>query len=282
MAFFMPPPFESRQAAPAVRSLTDVTEPAVHAYLTEALARPETLGLLLVGSRAAGWAEPDGDYDAFVLVSPRFHRTLAPQQAQVFLFAEGAYPRRMIGDFTYVSEDTLEEHLASPQDIDHWPYVDAVVLADRTQRLADWCRRLATLPEAERKERAIHKYIQLQIACHYATADDVRGFEADRQMNLHRASLAGAHLWFTLQGRWSPPFKWWTREIERLGMRPDTRGILEGSIRNPTIETVTLLRDHLRTEMRHAGISEVDDFVRAFIERLQSAHREARYRYTYL
>jgi hypothetical protein len=278
----MQPHSPSRRSAPAVRSLGDVTEPAVRAYLDEALARPETLGLLLVGSRAAGWAEPDGDYDFFILVTPEAHRALSPEQAQVFLFAEGSYPRRLIGDFTYFSEESLEEHLASPHDIDHWPYVDAAVLADRTGRLPDWCRRLRTLPDGERKERAIHKYIQLQIACHYATADDVRGFEVDRQMNLYRAALAGVHLWFTLQGRWSPPFKWWTREIERLEMRPDTRGILEGSIRNPTIETATLLRDHLKSEMRHAGITEVDDFVRAFIERLQPAHREARYRYSYL
>ena len=278
----MQPPPGSRITAPAARSLEDVTEPAVRAALDRALARPETLGLLLVGSRAAGWAEPDGDYDALILVTPEAHRALTPEQAQIFLFAEGEFPRRLIGDFTYFSEESLEEHLASPQDIDHWPYVDAVVLADRTGRLPDWCRRLAALPDRDRRERAVQKYIQLQIACNYATVDDVRGFEADRQLNLHRAVLAGAHLWFTLQGRWSPPLKWWTREIERLEMRADTRGILEGAIRNPTIETATQLRDHLRIEMRHAGIAEVDDFVRAFIERLQPAHREARYRFTYL
>lgn len=244
--------------------------------------RPETLGLLLVGSRAIGWSEPGGDYDAFVLVTREARRMLTPEQAQVLLFAEGAYPRRLIGDFTYLSEDSLEEHLASPQDIDHWPYLDAAVLHDRTGRLADWCRRLADLPERERKERAIQKYIQIQIALHDATADEVRGFEPDRLMNLYRGALAGAHLWFTLQGRWSPPLKWWTREIERLEMRPDTRGILEGAIRNPTIETATLLRDHLRSEMRHAGMGEVDDFVRVFVERLGPGYREARERHTYI
>jgi hypothetical protein len=265
-----------------VRSLEDVTEPAVRAYFEAAMGRSETLGILLVGSRALGWAEPDGDYDAFLLVTREALETLGPEETQAFLFAEGAYPRRLIGDFTYFSEESLEEHLASPHDIDHWPYADAAVLADRTGRLGEWCRRLAELPEGDRKERAIHKYIQIQIALHYATADEVRGFEPDRRMNLYRGALAGAHLWFTLRGRWSPPLKWWTREIERLEIRPDTRGILEGAILNPTIETLTLLREHLRAEMRHAGITEVDDFVRAFIERLQPTHREARYRSTYL
>jgi hypothetical protein len=265
-----------------VRSLDAITEPAVRAHFDAALADPATLGAVLVGSRAIGWAMPDGDYDAFILVTPDRLRTLAPEQRQVFHFAEGEYPKRLIGDYTYFSEESLETHLASPHDIDHWPWVDAAVLADRTGRLETWRARLAALPEADRNERAIQKFIQLQIAYHYATADDVRGFEVDRQMNLYRAVLAGAHLWFTLRGRWTPPLKWWTREIERLEMRPDTRGILEGAIRNPTIETLTQLRDHLKTDMRYAGIAEVDDFVRAFIERLQPERCEARYRHTYL
>jgi hypothetical protein len=254
----------------------------VRAYLEEAAARPQTLGILLVGSRATGWAEPDADTDAFIVLTPEARRALPPERAQVLLTAEGDYPRRVIGDFTYVAETWFEEQIDSPQDIDHWPYVDAVVLADRTGRLGDWCRRLAELPESQRKERAIQKYIQLQVAFHHATAGDVRGLDVDRQVNLFRAVLAGIHLWFTLQGRWSPPLKCWTREIERLEMRPDTRGILEGAIRNPAIETATLLRDHLRTEMRHRGIAEVDEFVRTFIERLTPAYREARLRHTYL
>lgn len=254
----------------------------MRSYLEEAAARPETLGILLVGSRATGWAEPDADTDAFIVVTPEARRALPPERAQVFLTAEGDYPRRIIGDITYLTEAWMEEQIDSPRDVDHWPYVDAVVLADRTGRLDGRCRRLAELPESQRTERAIQKYVQLQVAFHDATAADVRRLDVDRQANLFRAVLAGIHLWFTLQGRWSPPLKWWTREIERLEMRPDTRGILEGAIRNPAIETVTLLRDHLRTEMRHRGVAEVDDFRRTFTERLTPAYREARLRHTYL
>jgi hypothetical protein len=265
-----------------VRSLDAIAEPAVRGHLDAALADPATLGIALVGSRALGWAEPDGDYDAFILVTPERFRALAPGERQVFQFAEGEYPRRMLGDYTALSEETLAVHLASPLDIDHWPWVDAAILADRTGRLEEWRARLASFPDGERRERAIQRFIQLQVAYHYATADDVRGFDVDRQMNLHRAALAGIHLWFTLQGRWTPPLKWWTREIERLEMRPDTRGILEGAVLNPTIETLTQLRDHLKTGMRHAGITEIDDLLHAFIERLQPERCEARYRHTYL
>lgn len=265
-----------------VRSLDGVTEPLVRAHLDAVLADPETLGVALVGSRALGWAEPDGDYDAFILVTAGRFRALPPEQRQVFQFAEGEHPRRMIGDYTALSEDALAVHLASPQDIDHWPWVDAAVLADRTGRLEDWRARLAAFPAQELRERAIQKFIQLQVAYHYATADDIRGFEVDRQLNLYRAALAGIHLWFTLRGRWAPPLKWWTREIERIEMRPDTRGILEAAALNPTLETLTQLRDHLKTDMRHAGITEVDDLLRAFIERLQPERCEERYRHTYL
>jgi hypothetical protein len=65
-------------------------------------------------------------------------------------------------------------------------------------------------------------------------------------------------------------------------MRPDTRGILEAAILSPTIETLTQLRDHLKSDMRHAGIGEVDDLLRAFIDRLQHERADARYRHTYL
>jgi len=132
------------------------------------------------------------------------------------------------------------------------------------------------------RDRAVHKYIQLVIAYHDATANDVRGIAVDRQLNLHRAALAGAHLWFTLRRRWAPPFKWWTREVERLEIRPDTRAVLEGSILNPTIEILTHLRDHMKIEMRHAGIAEVDDLLRAFFTTFLPEQRDAVYRNSYL
>ena len=254
----------------------------VRAYLDAALARPENLGLLLVGSRALGWASPQADYDLLILVTPEHLQSLHPEQAQVFLYAEGEFPKRMTGDFSYVSEVTFGEHLASPLDIDHWLYQDAVVLSDRTGRLPGWCARLGTLPEPERRERAIQKYLQMAIALSYATDDDVRGFGVDRQMNLFRSVLAGLHLWFALRGRWAPPFKWWSREVERLEMRPDTRGILEAAVLNTAIDTAIPLREHLKEEMRHAGITEVNDLVRAFIERLGIDSREDQYRHTYL
>jgi hypothetical protein len=272
----------SRAGTPAVRSLEQIHEPAVRAALDGYLARPETLALMLCGSRVLGWAEPDGDYDAFVVVTREHYRSLKPEETLVRLYAAGESPRRMIGDFSLFSEDVLEESLRSPLDIDHWPYTDAVVLADVTATMEGWRRRLAAFPEEGFGERAMHRYLQLAISLSYATIDDVRGFATDRQMNLARAGLAGVHLWFTLQKRWAPPLKWWTREVERLEIRPDTRAVLEGAVVNPTIETVTHLREHMKTEMRHAGVPEVDDAVAAFARTFAPERRAAVYRDSYL
>jgi uncharacterized protein DUF4037 len=266
----------------AVRTLEQIHVPAVRAALEEHLARPETLGLLLCGSRVLGWADPDGDYDALIVVTRERFRSLTPEETLLRLWAEGESPRRMIGDFSIFSDETFEEALRSPLDIDHWLYVDAVVLADRAGALEDWRRRLAAFPEAGWRERALHRYLTLAIAVHYATADDVRGFAADRQMNLHRAGLAGIHLWFTLRKRWAPPLKWWTREVDRLAIRPDTRGVLEAAVLNPTVETATHLREHLKSEMRHAGIGEVDDITAVFARTLLPGRRAAVYRDSYL
>lgn len=273
---------QARAGTPAVRRLDQIDEPAVRAALEDYAARPDTLGLLLCGSRVLGWAEPDGDYDAFIVSTRERFRSLRPEETLVRLYAEGEIPKRMIGDFSIFCEEVLEESLRSPLAIDHWPYVDSVVVADRTGTLEAWRRRLAAFPEDGWKERAMHQYLELAASYHYATLDDLRGFAADRQMNLFRAALAGVQLWFTLQKRWSPPLKWWTREVDRLGIRPDTRAVLEGSVLNPSIEVATHLREHMKTELRHAGVSEIDDVVGAFARTFLPERRASVYRDTYL
>ena len=272
----------SRRATKPVRSINDIDEPAVRAWIETAVRHPATRGFLLCGSRVTGWAEPDGDYDGFLFVTDEHFRTLTLDEIEVRVMAEGETPRRLIGDFSALSEATFQEHLRSPLDIDHWPYADAVVLHDRDGALEAWRKRLAAFPENSFRSRAVHKMIQLVIAYHYATVDDVRGYPMDRQINLYRSALAGVHLWFTLQRRWAPPFKWLTRELDRLEARPDTRAVLEGAILNPSIETVTHLRDHLKTEMKYAGITEVDDLLHAFFTSLLPEHRAAFYRNSYL
>jgi len=262
--------------------MEEIHEPSARAFLEEEARRPDTLGVILCGSRAIGWAAPDGDYDAFVLVTAERFRSLDVADTMVHLYAPDESPKRLIGDFTYYTEAAFEKALVSPLDIDHWPYVDAVVLADRSGRLENWCRRLAKFPEETWKERALNRYIQLAVATSSATIDDVRGFDADRQLNLFRAAIAGVHLWFTIRKRWAPTFKWWTREVERLEIRPDTRAILEGALLNPSIDTVTHLREHMKTELRYAGVPEVDDLLRAFFATFLPERREAVYRDSYL
>jgi hypothetical protein len=275
-------PPDSRPASPSVRSLEDIPEPRARATIEGLLAHPQSLGFLVCGSRATGWASPDADIDGFWYVTLEHYRSLPVQETQIRVYAEGEFPKRLLADISVFSDEVLEEQLASPLDIDHWPYVDAVILEDRGGRLEDWRRRIAAFPEEGARQRAMHKYLQLMIAYHEAILADVRGYAADRQLSLHRAALAGVHLWFTLRRRWAPPFKWWTREVERLEIRPDSRAVLEGALVNPTLETATHLRDHLKTEMLHAGIMEVSDVLYAFFETLLPENRAAIYRNSYL
>jgi predicted nucleotidyltransferase len=265
-----------------VRALEEIDEPDVRAALDEYLAHPETIGVLLCGSRVLGWADHDGDYDAFVVVSQERYRSIPPESTLVRLYADGETPRRMIGDFSIFSEEVLEESLRSPLDIDHWPYRDAVVIGDPKGTLEAWRRRLAAYPEERWQERAMNRYIQMAVAVSHATSDDVRGFLPDRQINLARAGLAGIHLWFAIRKCWSPPLKWWTREVERMEIRPDTRAILEGAVLNPSVETVTHLREHMKTELRHAGVTDVEDVIGAFARSFLPERRAGVYRDSYL
>ena len=58
--------------------------------------------------------------------------------------------------------------------------------------------------------------------------------------------------------------------------------MLEGAILNPTIEMLTHVRDHLKSEMRYAGITEVDDLLRTFFTTFLPERRPAVYRNSYL
>ncbi len=71
-------------------------------------------------------------------------------------------------------------------------------------------------------------------------------------------------------------------ERSRSEIRPDTRAILEGALLNPSIDTVTHLREHMKTELRYAGVPEVDDLLRAFFATFLPERREAVYRDSYL
>lgn len=267
------------------RSIPEVHEPKARAWLEAEAARPDTLGMLLVGSRATGWGAPDADYDAFVYVTPERYRSTGLRDTLVWLEADGEFPARVVGDFSIFAPEHLDIHEASPLDIDHWPYVDAVVIHDRTGDLEAKRRRIAAFPEEGWKERAIDKYLILGGAYGYALRSDVSRQDAQRQLNIFRAVLAGVSLWFTLQRRWAPPYKWLTPEIERLEMRPDTRGILEGALLNPSIDTLTHLRDHLKSEMKYAGITEMasrDTILEAFAATFLPERAAGVYRSLYL
>jgi predicted nucleotidyltransferase len=265
-----------------VRTIDDVHEPLARDWLRARIADPATTGVILCGSRATGWAAPNGDYDALVFLAPEAYARVPAAETLLHLYAPGETPRRLVGDFSILSEDHLGIHLASPLDIDHWAYEDGVVLFDRRGDLESWRRRIAAFPEEGWRERALNKYLQILVSYSYAVKSDVAGREAERQMSLFRAALAGIHLWFTIRRRWAPPFKWWTHEIERLEMRPDTRAVLEGAALRPSLEVMTQLREHLKTELRYAGVTEVDDIMPAFAATFLPETQATVYRSTYL
>jgi hypothetical protein len=75
---------------------------------------------------------------------------------------------------------------------------------------------------------------------------------------------------------------WWSLEMERLVIRPDTRAVLVGAALAPTIEMRTHARDHMKSELRLAGISEVDAVVPAFAASFAPERQPDVYRSHYL
>jgi hypothetical protein len=116
--------------------------------------------------------------------------------------------------------------------------VDAVIVADRDGALAGWRERLAAFPEVTRRERAMHRYVQLVHSLHYAISDDVRGFEMDRQINCTGPRSRALHLVHPPEPLGSPAQVAHTRD--RASGDPARHARRSGgAVLNPSIEMLT-------------------------------------------
>ena len=165
--------------------------PATAARLEEWKARPEVLGVLLVGSKSRGHNDNLSDDDLEVLLTDEAFMRLAPTECGELLFEGEGELRRTIYDTQFTSFTALKRNQSSSHDLDHWPYERAWVLFD-------------------------HATIDVSIAANRAEKTRQRGMEAAQRLLIARGAKALARVLFALEWRWVPLDHWLEPELRTL------------------------------------------------------------------
>lgn len=269
--------------------LTDLKEDTfAWNYYQKLIKEPHVLGFLVWGSRATGFGAPNTDWDALVYVTEEYYNQLELQDTLWWIFDESISPKRLVIDFSPVSDAWFRQQIESPLDIDHSPYAEGITLYDEIGKLEEWRRKLAQYPVEEHEDRLKSKFVQFLNAFGEARSDNDRltldreKFLPNRQVNLYRAILASLHLWFALKKSWTPPLKWWSHHSLKLGMTEEEFHFFTEAIESPSLENVRTLIDRLKQMILDQGYDFPNDYVKAFLETIHTNGRPKQIRHTYL
>ncbi|MFX0114156.1 MAG: hypothetical protein ACFFB3_06385 [Candidatus Hodarchaeota archaeon] len=263
-------------------------DPVAWEYYQKLINEPYVLGFMIWGSRATGFGAADSDWDALVYVTEEHYDSIDLKDALLYIFDESVFPKRLVVDYSPISDGWFRQQIESPLDIDHFPYAEGIVINDKTGKLEEWRRRLAEYPEEEHEDRLKNKLVQLQVAYYYAMIGDKRralneeSFLANRQINLYRAVLSAASLWFAVKKSWSPPLKFWSQHCRKLGMTDEEFQLFTETLNGPTLENVGKLVKHLEQLIIDQGYEFPKDFFATFVETIDIAGRPKQIRHTYL
>lgn len=265
-----------------VKSIHEIDDKMVCERLEGLIKEPYVLGVMLWGSRATGFGAPTADWDALIYVTEEYYNTLKLKDTIWLEFDESVEPRKLVIDFSPVSDAWFRQQIESPLDMDHFPYVEGVVIHDPTGKLEEWRKRLARYPEEEHLDRLKNKYCTLLGSLGYADINSRRGHIYDSKLNAFRSVVAAANLWFTIQKQWTPPLKWWTPHVKNMGMSEETYKLFCHALDDPKFETALELFKKLKQEILEKDYDFPNDSMSTFLETIHVNGRPAQIRHTYL
>jgi hypothetical protein len=174
-------------------------DPVLRPLLAQGAADPDTLGLILSGSRGAGVAVPDSDYDLlWVLTDDAYERRrdAAPPEA-------GPPFVREVVDIRYSCPSELSRVAANPGWWTHG-YVTARILLDKTGDVSEAVRLITTMP-ADRAKADTRDQLEgyLNDFCRSVKAWH-RGNELGGRLQAAESAMFLVRTLFALAGRWTP------------------------------------------------------------------------------
>lgn len=267
---------------PVVHSIEEIEDPLARERLDGLVKEPHVKGVMLWGSRATGFGSPDTDWDALIYVTDEYYEGLEIKDTIWLEHDESIEPKRLVIDFSPVSDAWFKQQMESPLDIDHFPYEEGVVIHDPTGELENWRQKLARYPEEEHLDRLKNKFFLVGGSLGNAFLDNKRGQVYDMKVNLYRCITAAVNLWFTIKKSWTPPLKWWTRHVKNMGMTDETYDLFCKALDEPSIETSRNLYIHLRQMILDDGYEFPNDPMITFLETIHTDGRPAQIRHSYM
>jgi hypothetical protein len=250
-----------------------ITDQQVKSKIEEYMLDQNVLGIMLWGSRATGFGAPDSDWDALVLVTDEYYNGLDVKDTAFVVIDESIEPRKVLIDFSIWSEECAQQICESPMDIDHWAWIEGIIIHDPKGKMTEWKKKISRYPEEEHEERLKSKFVQLVVARYYAMVTEKRGYEPDSKLNLYRAMLSAVHLWFSLQKVWTPSLKWWSKHAKHIGMNEEIFTLFSDTLKNPSLDNISQIENYLKDEIIAQGYTFPNDFLQMLLE---TVHRKGR------
>jgi hypothetical protein len=249
-----------------LRSIAVPTDPVIAGLLAEAQADPDCLGLILTGSRGAGQAADDSDYDVVWVLTDLAYQARA-DQGDLRDHARAVDGRKV--ELAYVSPAILEDMAAHPT----WrnpDYATAVVLFDRGGELPNLVAAVTTLPTDRAQHTAASSYDAYLNGYYRSVKAHRRGDELGARLQAAESVVYLVKTLFALRGRLAPHHDRLLRQlalVDDLAWAPGTIAprLLEllrtadpGLQHALEREVAALLRAHGQGPVRDAWNGEID------------------------
>jgi len=195
-------------------------DPIIQAFITEATADPDVIGLLLSGSRGAGAVHAESDYDLCFVVTDEALARYGPEEKWPVRGAAANLPVK--ADIWHESPGTLT--VAHQPDWELPSYAEAYILLDKTGETTATLTALIHMTEEQAHAAAAAAYDDYLNNLYRSLKAWRRGNELGARLQAAESSYALLRLLFALEQRYRPYHDRLWLHLDKLagqGWQPD-------------------------------------------------------------
>jgi hypothetical protein len=201
-------------------------DPILQSIIATATADPEVEGILLGGSRGAGVADAESDYDLEIVLSDAAFDRRAAGGGQIKVSRD---PDQPLLDLSYTCLRKLAEIAAET----HWAlpgYTTARVLYDKTGGLARVLQEMLTVPD-ERARADVLGWFDAYINAFYRSLKAWRrGNELGGRLQAAESAMHLVRVLFALERRWPPYHDRLVQQLDTLARQGWPPGYLQDAL----------------------------------------------------